>query len=82
MSKQFIDPTDGGVGGGEGAGDVLHPNLSVGLLADTFCLWSEHVFRLDMYNSAICQVLVERERQREKDKRTHSLSHTHKYTHT
>ena len=38
MSKQFIDPTDGGVGGGEGAGDVLHPNLSVGLLADTFCL--------------------------------------------
>ena len=45
-----------------------------------FAFWSEHVFRLDMYNSAICQVLVERDR--EKDKRTHSLSHTHKHTHT
>ena len=82
MSKQFIDPTDGGVGGGEGAGDVLHPNLSVGLLADTFCLWSEHVFRLDMYNSAICQVLVERDTERERQTDTLSVIHTQTHTHT
>ena len=51
-----------------------------------FAFWSEHVFRPGMYNSAICQVLVERERDRERKigKLTHTLSlfHTHTHTHT
>lgn len=38
LSKQSTNHTDGGIGGGEGARYVLHPGLSVGLMADAFCV--------------------------------------------
>ena len=47
-----------------------------------FAFWSEHVFRLDMYNSAICQVLVERDTERERQTDTLSVIHTQTHTHT
>lgn len=49
MPKQFTHPTDGRVGGGEGARDVLQPSLSA------FCLLG----RLSVYNSTTCQILVD-----------------------
>lgn len=54
MSKQFTHPTDGRVGGGEEARDILQPSLSAGLM-DAFCLLA----RLSVYNSTICQILVD-----------------------
>lgn len=54
MPKQFTHPTDGRVGGGEGARDVLQPSLSAGLM-NAFCLLGS----LSVYNSTTCQILVD-----------------------
>ena len=45
-----------------------------------FAFWSEHVFRPGVYNSAVYQILVERERKTDSLSLCLSLSHTHTYT--